>query len=63
MLKVKEIAQISGLSIKSIYNLCNSGKLKHYRLSGTASIRIDPQDFKNYIDSCRIEANNEIHPN
>lgn len=57
-LTVKEAAKTLGVSMGTIYDLCNQGRLKHQRI-GERSIRILPEDLENLkADSTRGRASN-----
>ena len=54
-LTVKQAAERAGLSIKSIYELCNQQRLKHTRPSAKGrSIRIHEDALLDYLQSCTV---------
>lgn len=53
---VPEAAEFLEISVASVYDLCASKKLKHYRLGpGGGAIRISREDAELYRESCAIE--------
>lgn len=54
LITVKEAASALQLSIGSVYGLCRSGELPHYRFGqGRMAIRIGRDDLNAYIDRRR----------
>jgi excisionase family DNA binding protein len=52
LLTVKEAARRLKVSTATVYSLCESGRLRHVRIS-THSIRIAAIDLKAYVAACR----------
>lgn len=50
---VAEVADILGVSKRSVYNLCASGELKSVRI-GTR-LRISKKSFDEWLDGCESE--------
>ena len=55
MLTVAQISEITGLSDRYIRLLIESGKLPAFRLGEQRGVRIKAEDFKNFIDSRKIQ--------
>lgn len=59
LLKPKAAAELLGVSISLIYQLCNDGLLPHYRFGGKGRrghVRIDDADLRAFTEQCRREA-------
>lgn len=56
-LTVKAAAARVGVSRSLLYELCRTGRLKHYRVGvrGKGKILIDPKDLDGLLAECRIE--------
>lgn len=52
----KEVAEILGVSDRTVRNICKNKELIHYKV-GT-KIVILPEDLKNYIESLKVEKEN-----
>ena len=50
---VAEVADILGVSKRSVYNLCSSGELKSVRI-GTR-LRISKKSFDEWLDGCESD--------
>lgn len=50
---VAEVAEILGVSKRSVYNLCSSGELKSVRI-GTR-LRISKRSFDEWLDGCETD--------
>ena len=57
MLSVKAAAAIAGASPSTIYELCRSGRLPHYRIGcrGRGKFLIDPKALDDFLAACRVE--------
>jgi excisionase family DNA binding protein len=63
MKTVKQIAEQLGVAVETVYRLCRTGKLKHYKVGhGRGAIRITDSDLNDYLLSCRIEREENAHP-
>ncbi len=61
MKSVREAARWLGVSIATIYALCSSRKLKHYRLGlKRGKIVIDDNDLAAFRDGLRIDAGDQL---
>lgn len=52
-MSTKEVAEILGVSERTVRNICKSKELAHYKV-GT-KIVVLPEDLTNYINSLKIE--------
>src|ERR1041384_7088397 len=50
-LKVKEAANLLGISVRQMYCLAEEGKVPHYRFGG--AVRFERIDIEKYKQSCR----------
>ena len=55
-MSTKEVAEILGVSERTVRNICKSKELAHYKV-GT-KIVVLPEDLTNYINSLKIEKEN-----
>jgi excisionase family DNA binding protein len=61
-LTIAEAANELGLSVGTVYDLCNGGQLGHTRVGPKSGrIRITREDCEAYLRSCRVEPG-ETHP-
>lgn len=57
-MSTKEVAEILGVSERTVRNICKSKELAHYKV-GT-KIVVLPEDLTKYINSLKIEKEEEI---
>lgn len=54
LLTVAQAAEQFGIPLRTIYDLCNSGQLRHSRIgAGKGRVKIKPIDFQAYLKSVR----------
>jgi excisionase family DNA binding protein len=46
-LSIQDVAKLTSTDVTTLYRLAKKGKLPHYMVGG--SIRIDPQEFAEYL--------------
>lgn len=56
-MSTKEVAEFIGVSERTVRNICKQKQLVHYKV-GT-KIVVLPEDLKNYIESLKIEKEEE----
>lgn len=56
MLTVRKAAELAGVSMSLIYQLCREGALEHSRVGCPGKrgrVLIDPESLRSYLDGCR----------
>ena len=56
-MSTKQVAEILGVSERTVRNICKSKELAHYKVS--TKIVVLPEDLTNYINSLKIEKEEE----
>jgi len=55
-LTVSQAAKVAGASKRTIYKLCEEGRLLHHRVgTGRGTIRIKQSDLRRYLEQNRVE--------
>lgn len=56
---VKQVAKYLNISAATIYGLCITGKISHYRFGeGRGAIRINRMELLEFVQRCRVEEKN-----